>query len=71
MVLSQQTDARAYAGALAGLVAVAFAAWLYGQWRPGRWRLGLLAAGLAAFLALAIGPMVASDAPAPSRAPAG
>jgi thiol:disulfide interchange protein/DsbC/DsbD-like thiol-disulfide interchange protein len=69
-VLSLQTDARAYAGALAGLVAVAFAAWLYGQWRPGRWRLGLLAAGLAAFLALAIGPMVASDAPAPPRAAA-
>jgi thiol:disulfide interchange protein DsbD len=69
-VLSLQTDARAYAGALAGLVAVAFAAWFYGQWRPGRWRLGLLAASLAAFLALAIGPMVASDAPAPSRAAA-
>jgi len=69
-VLSQQTEARAYAGALAGLVAVAFAAWLYGQWRPGRWRLGLLAAGLAAFLALAIGPMVASEAPATSRAAA-
>jgi thiol:disulfide interchange protein DsbD len=69
-VLSQQTDARAYAGALAGLVVVAFAAWLYGQWRPGSWRLGLLAAGLAAALALAIGPMVASDAPAHSRAAA-
>jgi thiol:disulfide interchange protein len=69
-VLSQQTDARAYAGALAGLVAVAFAAWIYGQWRPGRWRLGLLAAGLAAALALAIGPMLASDAAAPSRAAA-
>jgi len=66
-VLSQQTDARAYAGALAGLVAVAFAAWLYGQWRPGSWRLGLLAAGLVATLALAIGPMVGSDAPAHSR----
>jgi thiol:disulfide interchange protein/DsbC/DsbD-like thiol-disulfide interchange protein len=67
-VLSQQTDARTYAGVLAGLVAVAFAAWLYGQWRPGNWRLGLLGAGLAAALALAIGPMLAPDAPAHSRA---
>jgi thiol:disulfide interchange protein DsbD len=67
-VLSQQTDARSYAGVLAGLVAVAFAAWLYGQWKPGNWRLGLLGAGLAAALALAIGPMLAPDAPAHSRA---
>jgi len=67
-VLSQQTDARTYAGALAGLVAVAFAAWLYGQWRPGNWRLGLLSAGLAAALALAIGPMLAPNAPVHSRA---
>jgi thiol:disulfide interchange protein DsbD len=67
-VLSQQTDAQAFGGALAGLVAVAFAAWLYGQWRPGNWRLGLLGAGLAAALALAIGPLVATDSPAQSRA---
>lgn len=60
-VLSQQTDAVAYGGALAGLVAVAFAAWLYGQLRTRGWRLGLLGAGLAAALALAIGPMLASD----------
>ena len=39
-------------------------------WRPGSWRLGLLAAGLAAALALAIGPMVASDRPAHARAAA-
>ena len=67
-VLSQQTDARAYGGALAGLVAVAFVAWLYGQWRPDKWRLGLLGAGLAAALALTIGPLVATDTPAQSRA---
>ena len=67
-VLSQQTDAGTYAGALAGLVAVAFTAWLYGQWRPGNWKLGLLGAGLAAALALAIGPMLAPDPPAHSRA---
>jgi len=67
-VLSQQTDARAYGGALAGLVAVAFAAWLYGQWRPDNWRLGLLGAGLAAALALSIGPLLATDTPAQSRA---
>lgn len=60
-VLSQQTDARAYGGALAGLVVVAFAAWLYGQWRPRGWRLGLLGASLAAALTVVIGPMVASD----------
>jgi len=66
-VLSQQTNARAFGGALAGLVAVAFAAWLYGQWRPGNWRLGLLGAGLAAALALAIGPLRATDSPAQSR----
>jgi thiol:disulfide interchange protein DsbD len=64
-VLSQQTDARDFGGALAGLIAVAFAAWLYGQWRPGNWRLGLLGAGLAAALALAQLP--ATDSPALSR----
>jgi thiol:disulfide interchange protein/DsbC/DsbD-like thiol-disulfide interchange protein len=67
-VLSQQMDARAYGGALAGLVMVAFAAWLYGQWRPGNWRLGLLGAGLAAILALTIGQLVTTDSPARSRA---
>ncbi|MBT8116368.1 MAG: thioredoxin family protein, partial [Gammaproteobacteria bacterium] len=60
-VLSQQTDAVAYGGALAGLIALAFAAWLYGQWRPGDWRLALLGAGTAAVLALAIGPMLTAD----------
>ena len=66
-VLSQQTDARSYGGALAGLVVVAFAAWLYGQWRPGAWRLGLLGAGTAAALALAIGPMLLSGSAGHSR----
>ncbi|MGB5472977.1 MAG: thioredoxin family protein, partial [Gammaproteobacteria bacterium] len=66
-VLSQQTDARTYGGALAGLVVVAFAAWLYGQWRPGAWRLGLLGAGTAAALALAIGPMLLSGSAGHSR----
>ena len=65
-VLSQQTDAWAYGGALAGLVAVAFAAFVYGQWEPRGWRLGMLGAGLAAALALGIGPMAASDSPAES-----
>ncbi len=67
-VLSQQTDARAYGAALAGLVVVAMGAWLYGQWYPRGWRLGLLGAGLTGALALAIGPMAA---PAPSAAPLG
>jgi thiol:disulfide interchange protein DsbD len=64
-VLSQQVDARAYGAALAGLILVALAAWLYGQWRPGRWRLVLLGAGLAAGLTGVLSPIATSDAPAP------
>ena len=60
-VLSQQTDDRAYGAALAGVVVVALAAWVYGQWRPRGWRLGLLASGLTVALALIIGPMAALD----------
>jgi len=70
-VLSQQTDARAYGAALAGLIGVALAAWLYGQWRPRGWRLGFLGAGLTAALALTLGPIAASDGPALSRAAPG
>lgn len=66
-VLSQQTDARAYGAALAGLVMVALGAWLYGKWHPRGWRLGLLGAGLTAALALTMAPLAASDAPANSR----
>jgi thiol:disulfide interchange protein DsbD len=66
-VLSQQTEAWAYGGALAGLVAVAFAAFVYGQWKPGGWRLGMLGAGLAAAITLAIGQMTASDSPEETR----
>ena len=63
-VLSQQTDPRAYAAALAGFVLLAMAAWLYGQWQPRGWRLALLGAGTAAILALAIGAMSESESPA-------
>ncbi len=65
-VLSQQTEASAYGSALAGLVVIALAAWLYGQWHPRGWRLGLLGAGLTGALVLAIGPMAA---PAPTAGP--
>ena len=54
-VLSQQTDASAYGAALAGLVLVALAAWLYGQWYWQGWRLGLLGTGLIVALALVFG----------------
>ncbi len=67
-VLSQQTDARSYGAALAGLVMVAMAAWLHGQWNPRGWRLGLLGAGLTVTLALVIYPMAAPDSPANPRA---
>ncbi len=60
-VLSQQTDAHGFGMALAGLVAVALAAWLYGQWAPRGWRLGLLNTGLACVLVLAVSPMAAQD----------
>ncbi len=60
-VLSQQTGSWVYGGALAGLVAVAFVAWLFGQWRPGGWRLWLLGGCTAAALVLVIGPMLAAD----------
>ncbi len=60
-VLSQQTDARSFGIALAGLVAVALVAWLYGQWTPRGWRLGLLGAGLASVLVLAVSPMAGQD----------
>ena len=66
-ILSQQTDASTYGAALAGLVIVALAAWFYGQWRPQGWRLGLFGAGFTAALALTLGPIAASDAPARSR----
>ena len=66
-ILSQQTGARIYGAALAGLVLVAFAAWLYGQWNPRGWRLGLVVAGLSAAIALAIGPMLGTDSPGNSR----
>ncbi len=67
-VLSQQTDARAYGAALAGLVVVALAAWLYGQWQPRGWRLGLLGAALAVVLLLLLRPVAGPDGPAPTRA---
>ena len=60
-VLSQQTDARAYGAALAGLVAVALAAWLYGQWQPRGWRLGLLGAALTVVLLLLLRPVAGPD----------
>jgi thiol:disulfide interchange protein DsbD len=60
-VLSQQTDTWIYGGALAGLVVLAFVAWLYGQWSPGGWRLWLLGTCTAAALTLVIVPMLASD----------
>jgi thiol:disulfide interchange protein DsbD len=58
-VLSQQTEARAYGAALAGLVVVALAAWVYGQWHPRSWRLGLLGVGLTVALGLLLGPVAA------------
>jgi thiol:disulfide interchange protein DsbD len=67
-VLSQQTDARAYGAALAGLVAVALAAWLYGQWQPRGWRLGLLGAALTVVLLLLLRPVAGPDVAAPARA---
>jgi thiol:disulfide interchange protein DsbD len=67
-VLSQQTDARAYGAALAGLVVVALAAWLYGQWQPRGGRLGLLSAALTVALALILRPLVTPEAAAPARA---
>ncbi len=56
-VLSQQTDARGYGAALAGLVLLALAAWLYGRWQPSGWRLGLLGIGATALMALAVAPL--------------
>ncbi|MBK8755067.1 MAG: thioredoxin family protein [Candidatus Competibacteraceae bacterium] len=67
-VLSQQTDARAYGAALAGLVVVALAAWLYGQWQPRSWRLGLLGAALTVVLLLLLRPVAGPDIAAPTRA---
>jgi thiol:disulfide interchange protein DsbD len=67
-VLSQQTDARAYGAALAGLVAVALAAWLYGQWQPRGWRLGLLGAALTVVLLLLLRPVAGPDVAVPTRA---
>ena len=66
-VLSQQTDTWVYGGALAGLVILAFVAWLYGQWTPRGWRLWLLGTCTAAALMLVIGPMLASDPSAQPR----
>lgn len=66
-VLSQQTDARAYGAALAGLVAVALAAWLYGQWQSRGWRLGLLGAALTVVLLL-LRPAAEPDVAASARA---
>ena len=67
-VLSQQTDARAYGAALAGLVVVALAAWLYGQWQPRGWRLGLLGAAVTVVLLLFLRPVAGPDVAAPARA---
>lgn len=67
-VLSQQTDARAYGAALAGLVIVALAAWLYGQWQPRGWRLGLLGTALTVVLLLLLRPVAGPDGAAPVRA---
>jgi len=66
-VLSQQTDPRTYGSALAGLVLVAMAAWLYGQWKPRGWRLGLLGAGLTGIVILAIAPMATPESTANAR----
>ena len=59
-VLSQQTDASAYGAALAGLVLVALAAWLYGQWSWQGWRPGLLGIGLTVALVLVLGSISAT-----------
>ncbi|HUM95937.1 MAG TPA: protein-disulfide reductase DsbD family protein [Candidatus Competibacter sp.] len=67
-VLSQQTDARTYGAALAGLVAVALAAWLYGQWPLRGWRLGLLGAALTVVVLLLLRPVAGPEAAAPARA---
>jgi thiol:disulfide interchange protein DsbD len=67
-VLSQQTDASTYGLALAGLVIVALAAWLYGQWQPRGWRLGLLGAGLTVVLLPLLRPVAGPDGAAPTRA---
>ncbi|MCP5197128.1 MAG: thioredoxin family protein [Gammaproteobacteria bacterium] len=67
-VLSQQTGPSSYGAALAGLVATALVAWLYGQWHPRGWWLALLGAGLTVALTLTLGPLVAPDTPANSRA---
>jgi len=63
-VLSQQVDASAYGAALAGLVGVGLAAWLYGQWRPRGWRLALTGIGLAGVLAMATRPLAVAEPPA-------
>jgi len=67
-VLSQQTSAYAYGAALAGLIVVALAAWVYGQWHPRGRRLALLGAGLTAALVLILSPLATSDPPENSRA---
>jgi thiol:disulfide interchange protein DsbD len=65
-VLAQQTSPRGLAAALAGLVLVGLAAWLYGQRRHG-WRPAGPGAGLAALASLALLPLVAEG---PSAGPA-
>ncbi|MFM1891871.1 MAG: hypothetical protein RLZ44_948 [Pseudomonadota bacterium] len=65
-VLSQQTDARGYGLALAGLVLVTMAAWAYGQWQPRGWRLGLMGAGSAVLLAAVLGPLATSEPTLPA-----
>ena len=60
-VVSQQTNAHAFGAVLGGVLAVALAAWVYGQWRPRGWRLGLLGTGVAVVLALVIGPIWGPD----------
>ncbi len=62
-VVSQQTGPQGVAAVLAGLVLIAFAAWLYEATRAAgpRWRrAATAAAGLAVMAAIAIGPTVAA-----------
>ncbi len=63
-VLSQQTHANAFGAALAGLVLLALAAWVYGQWVPQGWRRWLLGAAVTTLLALLIAPLGTPESPA-------